>query len=90
MKKFYRPDIDALRGVAVLSVLFYHAKFSFFNQELFIGGFLGVDIFFVLTGFLITTMLVSEFEENKTIINVEFAIFSPSQLTGNQHNFNTI
>ena len=74
MKKFYRPDIDALRGVAVLSVLFYHAKFSFFNQELFIGGFLGVDIFFVLTGFLITTMLVSEFEENKTINILNFYI----------------
>ena len=74
MKKIYRPDIDALRGVAVLSVLFYHAKFSFFSQKLFIGGFLGVDIFFVLTGFLITTMLVSEFEENKTINILNFYI----------------
>tara|TARA_E500000178_G_scaffold220054_1_gene217146 strand:- start:2228 stop:4150 length:1923 start_codon:yes stop_codon:yes gene_type:complete len=67
MKKFYRPDIDALRGIAVLSVLFYHAKFSIFNQNLFIGGFLGVDIFFVLTGYLITTMLLGEHKNNNSI-----------------------
>ena len=74
MNKFYRPDIDALRGIAVLSVLFYHAKFSIFNKELFVGGFLGVDIFFVLTGFLITTMLVSEYKKNKTINILGFYI----------------
>ena len=74
MKKIYRPDIDALRGIAVLSVLFYHAKFSIFNQNLFVGGFLGVDIFFVLTGFLITTMLVSEYKKNKTINILGFYI----------------
>lgn len=67
MSKFYRPDLDALRGVAVLSVLFYHAKFSVLDKDLFIGGFLGVDIFFVLTGFLITSMLVIEFRENNSI-----------------------
>lgn len=67
MNKFYRPDLDALRGIAVLSVLFYHAKFTFFDKDLFIGGFLGVDIFFVLTGYLITSMLIIEYRKNNSI-----------------------
>ena len=60
MNKLYKPDVDALRGLAVIAVLFYHAKFKFQSFELFSGGYLGVDIFFVLTGFLITRMLLNE------------------------------
>lgn len=72
MKNFYRPDIDALRGIAILSVLLYHAKISFNNIMLFKGGFLGVDIFFVITGFLITTLLVKEYEKSNTINILSF------------------
>ena len=54
----YRADVDGLRAVAVLSVVFYHAGFS-----LFPGGYVGVDVFFVISGYLITRILVSELEQ---------------------------
>ena len=55
----YRPEIDGLRAVAVLSVLIYHAF-----PEYLPGGYVGVDIFFVISGFLITGILVEEFQQN--------------------------
>lgn len=56
----YRPEIDGLRAVAVSAVLIYHAKFSLFGSHLLSGGALGVDIFFVISGFLITSILFAE------------------------------
>lgn len=63
----YRPDIDGLRAVAVLAVLLYHADFGGFR-----GGFVGVDVFFVISGFLITRLLVRELQ---TTGRVDFAAF---------------
>lgn len=52
----YRADVDGLRAVAVLAVLFFHAGLSF------PGGFVGVDVFFVISGYLITRLVVNELE----------------------------
>lgn len=53
----WRPGLDGLRGVAILMVMLFHFEAT---HELFPGGSLGVDIFFVLSGFLITTLLLEE------------------------------
>jgi len=54
----FRPDLEGLRGIAILAVLLFHAGIPGTG-----GGFVGVDIFFVLSGFLITGLLLREREE---------------------------
>lgn len=56
----YRADIDGLRALSVLLVIFYHA-----DMTLFSGGFVGVDVFFVISGFLITTFVYEEVKSGK-------------------------
>jgi peptidoglycan/LPS O-acetylase OafA/YrhL len=60
MKPTYRADIDGLRAIAVLIVVFNHAGLSIFS-----GGYIGVDIFFVISGFLITTIIAREIQGNE-------------------------
>lgn len=63
----YRPDIDGLRAIAVLSVLFFHA----FPTGSFKGGFVGVDVFFVISGFLISSNLFRS-HANGTFVFADF------------------
>lgn len=53
----YRAEIDGLRALAVVPVIFFHAGFQIFS-----GGFVGVDVFFVISGYLITTIIINEMD----------------------------
>src|SRR5262245_40645743 len=56
------PGLDGLRALAVTAVLLYHANLGWLP-----AGFLGVDVFFVISGYLITTLLLAEWREHNTI-----------------------
>jgi peptidoglycan/LPS O-acetylase OafA/YrhL len=58
----YMPGLDGLRAIAVMAVVFYHADFLWAE-----GGFLGVEVFFVISGYLITSLLLVEWLRNDTI-----------------------
>jgi peptidoglycan/LPS O-acetylase OafA/YrhL len=56
----YRPEIDTLRALAVTAVIIYHAKIHLFGNLILPGGFLGVDIFFIISGYLISSIILKE------------------------------
>ena len=72
MKISYRPESDVLRTIAVFAVIIYHANITLFNTQIVKGGFIGVDIFFVISGYLITAIILNEI---KTTNNFSFKIF---------------
>lgn len=66
MSTEYRPEIDGLRAIAVIAVVLYHADVRFFAE----GGFLGVDVFFVISGFLITRLILRDLEREAFSLGV--------------------
>ncbi|WP_084420417.1 acyltransferase family protein [Henriciella litoralis] len=90
----YRREIDGLRAIAVIAVLVYHAELNFGGSILLSGGFIGVDIFFVISGFLITAIILREqqgegfsylrFYERRArrILPVLFAVLLASAIAG--------
>ncbi len=59
VKLSYLPSLDGLRAVAVMAVLIYHSDIGWLP-----GGYLGVEVFFVISGYLITALLVAEWERH--------------------------
>ena len=56
----YRPEIDGLRALAVLGVALFHIGLPYFN-----GGYIGVDVFFVISGYLITSIIMNDISKNE-------------------------
>jgi peptidoglycan/LPS O-acetylase OafA/YrhL len=68
----FKTEIEGLRGLAVLAVVIYHANISYLNHSIFGGGFLGVDIFFIISGYLITSIIIQEYKIKKKILFLNF------------------
>jgi peptidoglycan/LPS O-acetylase OafA/YrhL len=60
----YRPEIDGLRAVSVFSVVLFHANLTVFEYKLFPAGYFGVDIFFVISGYLIGAIVLQDLQRN--------------------------
>ena len=79
MQLKYRPELDGLRAIACVAAILYHAEFyTIINNRYFqisSGGFFGVDIFFVISGYLIAHIILGRIAKNKFTFTEFFEIF---------------
>ena len=68
----YRAEIDGLRAIAVVSIILYHSQLIILGQDYFEGGYIGVDIFFVISGYLITRKILHELQITKSFCFIGF------------------
>ena len=68
-KKNLRVDIEALRGLSVILVILYHFKLSNLDYQIIRGGFIGVDIFFIISGYIITKIIIENKIQNIKLVN---------------------
>jgi peptidoglycan/LPS O-acetylase OafA/YrhL len=71
MRLEYRREINGLKGIAIFSIIFYHLQIEILNYNFFKGGFVGIDIFFVISGYLITFKILEEFN-NKDSFSLKY------------------
>ena len=71
-KLSYRAEIDGLRAIAVVSIILYHAQLVFSGRNWFEGGYIGVDIFFVISGYLITRIILYDLQIKDTFSFLNF------------------
>ena len=72
IKLTYKPQIDGLRAISVTAVILYHVELFYNDFKIFSGGFIGVDIFFVISGYLITSLIIKEINETNSFSLINF------------------
>ena len=72
MDQSYKPHIDGLRAVAVIMVIFYHSETQILGKNFYQFGYIGVDIFFVISGYLISSIIFKEYKSLKKFSFIGF------------------
>ena len=68
----YIKHLDGLRAISVISVIIYHAKIEISGSQVLSGGYLGVDLFFVISGYIIAYVITKEFERKNNFSLLDF------------------